>query len=357
MTSDLQIFRDIVNHRTPERVLYYFALTEDIKKTVTEHISWENFNEYYGLFEPAYAWPQRPEAVSPPDFSSYWKDEKLPQGTKINTIGVAEVPSNFHHFVGYISPLRNASSIKEIENYPIEDMSDWDMSLISDTVEKTHTKGKVVRGWVGHIYESAWQIRGYEEFLMDMIDRPSWAQCLLEKIANQCMIRAKAYASAGVDWIQCGDDVASQKSLMVSPNQWENILHAPWKKIWQSVKSINPDATIWYHSDGNIVDIIGKLVDAGIDVLNPLQPECLDIDAIYKSYGKHLTFDGCIGTQTTMPFGTPRNVRERVRQVIQKYGQNGGLIVSPTHILEPEVPIDNIEAFCDACRDFAKGIK
>lgn len=86
--------------------------------------------------------------------------------------------------------------------------------------------------------------------------------------------------------------------------------------------------------------------------MNPVQPECVDIDAIYQKYGNHLTFDGTIGTQTTMPFGTPKEVKKRVREVINKYGQNGGLIVSPTHVLEPEVPLSNIEAFAEACMEY-----
>lgn len=127
-----------------------------------------------------------------------------------------------------------------------------------------------------------------------------------------------------------------------------------WKRIWEKVHQINPDVKIWYHSDGNITDIIKDLVDAGLDILNPVQPECLDIDFIYKEYGKELCFDGCIGTQTTMPFGTPQQVKERVKQVIEKYSLNGGLIVSPTHILEPDVPLENIDAFAQACQEYGR---
>ena len=107
-----------------------------------------------------------------------------------------------------------------------------------------------------------------------------------------------------------------------------------------------------YHSDGNVIDIVGDLIEAGLDILNPLQPEALDIDAIHKRYGDRLSFDGCIGTQSTMPWGTAEDVRARVKQVIEKYGQNGGLFIKPTHVLEPEVPLENIDALFDACREY-----
>ena len=81
----------------------------------------------------------------------------------------------------------------------------------------------------------------------------------------------------------------------------------------------------------------------------------LDVDAVHRRYGKQLTFDGCIGTQSTMPFGSPEDVRKRVREVIDRYGRDGGLIVSPTHVLEPEVPLANIDALFEACHAYSRG--
>jgi uroporphyrinogen decarboxylase len=210
----------------------------------------------------------------------------------------------------------------------------------------------VVGAFVGHIYENAWQIRGYEEFLLDLLERPAWAECLLGRLAAQRRTMAVAHVEAGADVVQCGDDIANQNALMFAPAIWRRIMLPLWRDIWQELKRINPDVRIWYHSDGNISAVVDDLVDAGLDILNPLQPECLDIDTIHRRHGAHLTFDGTIGTQSTMPFGSPEDVRNRVRDVIGNYGANGGLIVSPTHVLEPEVPVANIDAFVDACREY-----
>lgn len=351
MATELENFYATCEHRRPGRILFYAHFVEDLHRRVVEHIGTEQIAEHYGMFEPfLLEYPPRPEDA--PDFSKYWADEKLPEGTTLNEDGVAMVPSGFYHFWGYISPLRNARDLRELETYPMRDYRTADDSGFKARVDRLHREGKIVRGWVGHMYETAWQIRGYEQFLMDMIEQPAWAECLLDRIAEQNFIRAVAFAKAGVDWIVCGDDVANQKAMMFAPETWRKMMLSRWKKVWQAVKEINPNAKIWYHSDGNIIDIVGELLEAGVDILNPIQPECLDIDAIYKRYGSRLTFDGGMGTQSTMPWGTPADVKARVKELIDKYGQNGGLIISPTHILEPEVPIENIDAFCDACREY-----
>lgn len=352
MMTDLENFQAITEFRQPGKILFYADFVDDLRKRVIEHVGLENIAEYYGMVQADDLGIPLPNGQVPLDFSCYWKNEKLPTGTTINTDGVAMVPSGFYHFWGYISPLRNAKDISELENYPRYDYTHSDCSILKHQVDKAHQKGKVVKGWVGHMYETAWQIRGYEEFLMDMVERPTWAECILERIFEQNLIRAKFFAKAGVDWIATGDDVANQKALMFAPGQWRKMMLARWAKVWRAIKDINPKAKIWYHSDGNISDIIADLIDADVDILNPMQPECVDLDAIYRRYRKKIIFDGCIGTQSTMPFGTVAEVKARVKELIRKYGQNGGLILSPTHILEPDVPLVNIDAFCDACREY-----
>jgi uroporphyrinogen decarboxylase len=98
--------------------------------------------------------------------------------------------------------------------------------------------------------------------------------------------------------------------------------------------------------------MIPYLIEAGVDVLNPVQPECMDFKEIHAKYGDRLSFHGTIGTQTTMPFGTPEEVREAVFRNLEIAGRNGGLFVAPTHMLEPEVPIENVVAYINACREF-----
>jgi uroporphyrinogen decarboxylase len=352
--TDLEAFRATVEHRRCGRILYYASFTPDLERRVREHIGRQDIAAHYGFYEPVSLDIPRPAGVPPLDYSRYWHDQTLPEGTRFDEFGVAMAPSGFYHFWKYVSPLRNARSLSEIENYPLEDYSTWDSSSLPGQVAAAHGTGKVAVGWVGHMYETAWQIRGYEQFLMDLIDQPAWAECLLERLFRQNLARAVAFAKAGADCLRCGDDVANQRAMMFSPDTWRAMIFSRWSGLWATVKSIQPDVKIWYHSDGNIQAVIGEMVDAGLDILNPLQPECLEVDAVYARFNRRLCLDGCIGTQSTMPHGSPDDVRRRVEEVIDKYGRNGGLIVSPTHVLEPDVPIANIDAFAEACRRYGQ---
>ena len=352
MMTDRDNFLAATEHRRPERTLFYAGFTPDLHRRVVEHIGTEDIGEHYGFWRCAGLPVRRPDGVAAPDYTPYWEGEDLPEGTTFNEYGVAQIPSGFYHFWGYVSPLRNATSLADIEQYPLDDMSDWDFSYLTEIADTGRADGRIVTGWVGHMYETAWQIRGYEQFLLDTIERPAWAQCLLDRLAEQNMHQAVAFARAGVDLIQCGDDVANQNAMMFAPDTWRTMMHSRWAEIWAAVKAAHPATRIKYHSDGNILAIVDDLVDAGLDILNPVQPECLDADEIHRRYAGRLSFDGCIGTQSTMPFGTPDDVRARVKEVVDKFGQDGGLILAPTHVLEPEVPLANIDAFADACREY-----
>ena len=224
------------------------------------------------------------------------------------------------------------------------------MRLVRDNA---HRSGDFSKVFVGHMYENAWQVRGYEAFLMDLLINRDWAELLLDRYADNNRHTAIAAAQAGYDCIAAGDDVANQQTLMFDVNLWRDVMKPRWAAVFAAARNIKPDIQIWYHSDGNISDILDDLVEIGVSILNPVQPECMEPAAIRKRFGKRLAFDGCIGTQTTFPFGTPETMQQTVRELAAELdASRGGLMLSPTHILEPEVPIENILAFfkaCDAC--------
>ncbi|MCE5327087.1 MAG: uroporphyrinogen decarboxylase family protein [Planctomycetaceae bacterium] len=350
--TELENFRAIVEHRRPEWIPFGMGFTPDLARRVVEHIGTDDIAGHYGMWRPAWVGPKVVGQPPKLDFSRYWQGEDLPEGTQINGLGVAEVPAQFYHFTGYISPLRNATSLAEIEDYPVQDPAVYDWQPAVAEVAAAHAAGRSVMIFVGHMYENAWQARGYEQFLMDTIERPAWAECLLDKFFRQNYHTAIGAARAGVDYIYCGDDVASQKAMMFSKDTWRTLILSRWRRCWQAIKEIDPRCAIGYHTDGNCTDIVGEMLDAGLDFLNPVQPECVDADELKARFGERLGLHGCIGTQSTMPFGTADDVRARVRECVEKYGQRGGLILSPTHVLEPEVPLANIDALAEACRQY-----
>ncbi len=118
--------------------------------------------------------------------------------------------------------------------------------------------------------------------------------------------------------------------------------------------AINPEIVIFYHSCGHVTELIPNLIEAGVDVLDPVQPECMDFARIHEEYGDRLSFHGTIGIQSVMPFGTPDEVRREVFKNLDIAGSHGGLYVCPTHLLEPEVPLENVLAYIQACEDYIK---
>jgi uroporphyrinogen decarboxylase len=200
------------------------------------------------------------------------------------------------------------------------------------------------------MYEDSWQIRGYEQFLIDIYERIEFCEYILDRIQERNIKKAVAAARAGVDYLHTGDDVANQNALMFSIEHWRRLMKSRWAAVYAAAKAANPKIKIWYHSDGNISAIVPELIEIGVDILNPLQPECVDVELLKKLYGQKVVFDGTVGTQTTMPFGTPEDVRRVVRRRIETLGGDGALILSPTHVLEPEVPMENIMAFIEEAR-------
>lgn len=142
--------------------------------------------------------------------------------------------------------------------------------------------------------------------------------------------------------------------MMMSPEIWREWLKPTIKKAIKAAKDIKPDLIAYYHSDGVIYDIISELIEIGVDVLNPIQPECMNPIKVKEMYGDRLSFWGTIGTQTTMPFGSSREVEEKAKLMIETVGKSGGLVIAPTHLLEPEVPWENVVAFVNAVKKYGK---
>ena len=120
----------------------------------------------------------------------------------------------------------------------------------------------------------------------------------------------------------------------------------------QTAKAVNPDILISYHSCGYVEPFIPELIEVGVDILNPIQPECMDFKDIFDKYKRQISFNGTIGTQKLMPFGTPEEVKKEVKRNLDIAGEKGGLFCCPTHLLEPEVPWENIEAYVNACNNY-----
>lgn len=333
----------------PVRVPKEASFTPLVAEKLKEKIGRNDFETYFNM-------EMRGVGISPTkrktDFSRYLPSN-LPEGTTIDETGIAHVPGSMYHFTKMRHPLVTLTNVKELEEYPFPDETEaYRYDGLNEKVDKLHKEGYFVIGAVGHIFEAAWGMRGMEELFADFMLNHDFATYLLDKITSSREIMAEEMAKAGCDQILLGDDIAMQNKMIMSPETWKKWIKPRLAEVIAKAKAVNQKIFVYYHSDGNIRDVIPDLIEVGVNVLNPVQPECMDPSDIKKKYGNKLSFWGTIGTQTTMPFGTPEDVKKEVKKRIETVGYDGGLVLAPTHILEPDVPVDNILAFFDAVSEF-----
>ena len=340
-----------LSRRKPDKVPKHASFTPAVYERFKKETGHADPAEYFGM-EPRYVGFKPLREL--PDFSEYLPSD-LPEGTQVDEYGVARVPGGFYHFTKMVHPLANLRTVRELEDYPWPDYTaDYRHEHLEEAVRRLQEEGYYVCGSVGHIFETAWYMRGMDRLFMDFSHNPEFAARLLDILAEQRAFQARRMAEAGADCIILGDDVGMQNTMLMSPETWRRWLKPRLRRAIEEAKRIKPDIHVFYHSDGWIEPIIPDLIEVGVTILNPVQPECMDPAEIKRKYGDRLAFWGTIGTQTTMPFGTPDEVRRVVKERIETVGYDGGLLLAPTHVLEPDVPWENIVAFFEAVEEFGR---
>ncbi|MBI4026308.1 MAG: hypothetical protein HY360_15090 [Verrucomicrobia bacterium] len=245
---------------------------------------------------------------------------------------------------------------QDVFDYPLADIeADYRYEQVDRQIREIQSRGLCATAWMAcTVFEIAWYMRSMEMLLMDFVDNQEFAEALLDRITAKRETQARRYAELGADVVCLGDDVASQRGMLMSAAMWRRWLKPRLARVVAAAKAARPDVLVLYHSYGDVTSIILDLIEIGVDILNPVQPECMDPVAIKKKYGERLSFWGTIGTQTTMPFGTPEDVRREICARIETVGKGGGLLIAPTHVVEPEVPWENILAFAEAVKEFGR---
>lgn len=291
------------------------------------------------------------------DEKTLWEfyDHGFKEGTLIDMYGVAHEPGSAaaFHMTKMYHPMEKFDSVEQIMAYPMPDFTNADATEQKRQVEEAHKKDMAACGQMQcTVWETAWYMRGMENLMADMMMEDPIAEALLDRVTDAAALRAASFAKSGADSLFLGDDIGMQKTVMMSDELYCTWLKPRLAKVIAAAKAINPQIVVFYHSCGFVTPFIPHLIDAGVDVLNPVQPECMDFKEIHDKFGDKISFHGTIGTQTTMPFGTPDDIRREVYKNLEIAGDKGGLFVAPTHLLEPEVPIENVIAYIKACNDF-----
>jgi uroporphyrinogen decarboxylase len=201
-------------------------------------------------------------------------------------------------------------------------------------------------------------LRGFGEFLMDLLINPEFAIRMMDRAADiwtQITQNALNAVGKNVDIVSWADDLSSQEAPLFSPKIYRDLVKPRHRRMIQAIKSA-ADVKIHYHTCGAVYDLIGDLIDIGVDALNPLQVSARNMDParLKKEFGKRLSFWGGMDTHRLLPFGSPSEVRKEVRKMIDLMGKGGGYILATVHNIQAEVPPENIVAMFEEARSYKK---
>lgn len=280
--------------------------------------------------------------------------ERLPADISFDAFGIGHSRQpDCYHMTRMHHPLAGDATLAEIEQYPFPVLSDAAVAQMAREVGGIQARGLATMGGMAcTIWETAWYLRGMEDLMADMMDDSPRATVLLDHVTAIACELVRAFAKAGCDIIQLGDDIGMQSTPMMNPALWRVWLKPRLAQVIAAGRAVNPDVLIFYHSCGYVLPFIEELIEIGVDILNPVQPECMDFAEVHARFGGRLSFWGTIGTQTTLPFGTPAAVRALVEKNLRICGAKGGIVIGPTHLVEPEVPWENLVALKEACEHY-----
>lgn len=196
------------------------------------------------------------------------------------------------------------------------------------------------------LFERGYILRGFENLLMDLMDEDERAMALLDRITDFQVELAKRYVSIGVNCGRTVDDYGTQTSLIMSPDTWRAYIKPRLAKIVAVYR--NAGLPVIHHSCGSITPIIPDLIEIGVNVLNPVQPNVMDLRELAERFGEKLTFFGGICNQKVLPFGTPEEIDANVEEVTRILGARGRYVIAPSNGIGADVPPENVEAFCRA---------
>lgn len=195
------------------------------------------------------------------------------------------------------------------------------------------------------LFERAWSLRGMENILMDMMEAPEFVHELFDRITEWNLIQIDNAVKQDIDCIQLGDDWGSQSGLIMGPGLWREFIKPCLARMYGRIREAGKCVMI--HSCGDVKSLFPELIECGLNIFNPFQPETMDIYETKREYYGRLSFYGGISVQRLLPHGTPDEVRSETKRIIDTLGKGGGYIASPSHAITADVPAENIAAMLE----------
>jgi len=223
---------------------------------------------------------------------------------------------------------------------------------VADRIAQLKAADRVVAGEVCMPFKRAWHLRGLENLLCDMIANRPFVEALYDRVYAFETERAVRSAQAGADLVKVVGDIAMEDRLIFSPRLFRELDVPRLRELIRRTRQAKPDVLMFYHSDGDLTAAIDDLIDVGFDIINPIQPECMDPYEAKRRWGNRVTLWGTVSVRTTLPCGTPASIRRHVDERIRGCGADGGFVLAPANVIMYDTPIENVLAFYQAGREF-----
>ena len=328
---------DTIAHRSNRAVPYNFMFSPPARAKLVEHYGTDNLEAALDLpirmeapasIKPLYASPDRYGETITDEFGVVWSTSEIDRGSPIGPplAGAADLS-------GYAFPDPAAAN-------RFEHLGGW--------CEANKEHFTVL--WVGDLWERATFMRGMENILLDVATGDVFVERLLRGIAN--CVAATVHILLDrfeFDAIALSDDYGTQKAMVMSPVHWRRLLRPLVAEVFAMGKACG--RYTFLHSCGNIEPIIGDLIDIGLDILHPIQPEAMDVFELKRRYGRELTFCGGLRTQDLLPTGSPGQIRDEAPRLKREMGAGGGYILEPGITLQADVPLDNLIAMIGEAKE------
>jgi len=303
-------------------------------------------------------------------FPATFEPRRLEDGSQVvldDTGNVAlKMPAGGYYFDPVFHPLANATSISDIDKHA-EAVENYDVpSYLDMSYEKLAQKAKelyettdylLVGFFGGHVFQSSQALRGWENFLIDLLVNQEFAEALMDRQVEAHMKRFERYAETIGKYVQVihvEDDLGMEDRPLLDPELYRKVVKPYHQKLYAFIKS-KCDAYLLLHTDGTVFPFIGDFIEMGVDILNPVQVSAKDMDTarLKKEFGKDISFwgGGC-DTQGVLPFGTPEQVEEEVKRRIDDLAPGGGFVFTQVHNIQPGVPAENIVTMLETAREY-----
>lgn len=359
MSSCRQRVLDAIHHNKYDKVPIDFWTTAETDAKLLKHLGLKNRLELLDKFEIDIAYIDGPTYIGPAlkQYSDGSSDDIW--GVRRKTCYAGQGDKKQSYVAVVESPLKDAKSISDIENYGCwPNPDDFDYEIVKEQCRQV--KGRAVFFMGDRLnriaqFKPAQYLRGMEQLLIDVALDTDIFTCIVNKISDfyqEYLKRILKAADGMIDVVVTGDDFGTQNGLLISRNMWREYLYPGFKNFIDISHSF--DTPVMHHTCGGIYEIIPDMIEAGLDVLNPLQPNtyAMDFKKIKSEFGDKICFHGGISIQTNLPFGKPQDIKEEVKNAFEILGKDTGHIACTAHNIQADTPIENIMALIEAYKEF-----